>query len=114
MFNPMKASFLAGRWLAMLGLAAASLLAPACQRHPYRIPDPTAPPQPIVKRNRKPANESADGRALDVEREAVRTKKNVLDKKTGLVKKPKYERRRLKRKTGGARKFLGITLPFQK
>ncbi|WP_143069860.1 hypothetical protein [Hymenobacter actinosclerus] len=106
----MKHFSVRGRWLGMLGLAATLLLAPACQRHPYRIPDPQGPPQPKVKRTAG-GNESADGRALDVEREAVRTKKNVLDKKTGLVKKPKLERRRLKRKTD-QRKFLGIPWPF--
>ncbi|NVO85596.1 hypothetical protein [Hymenobacter terrestris] len=99
-----------GRWLSMGLVAALLLAAPACQRHPYRIPDPKGPPIAKVKRNRTPGNESADGRVLDVEREAVKMPKNRLDNQ-GLVKKPKHERRRLKRKVG-QRKFLGFVLPF--
>ncbi|UPL48789.1 hypothetical protein [Hymenobacter sublimis] len=83
------------------------LTAPACHR--YRLPSPTGPPQPKVKKASNPDNQSADGRALDVEKEAVKTKKNSYDKQ-GLLKKPKYERRRLKHKVG-QRKILGITLP---
>ncbi|MBX0291542.1 hypothetical protein K3G63_13915 [Hymenobacter sp. HSC-4F20] len=83
------------------------LLASACHR--YRIPSPTGPPQPKVKKASNPDNQSADGRALDVEKEAVKTQKNSYDK-NGLLKKPKYERRRVKRKVG-QRKILGIMLP---
>lgn len=90
---------------AHLGLAAG-----ACTTHRYRIPDPKGPPQPRVKKANKPTNESADGRALDVEKEAVKTQKNSYDKQ-GLLKKPKMERRRLKRKVG-QRRLLGIPLPF--
>ena len=45
-----------------------------------------------------------------MEKEAVKTEKNSYDKQ-GLLKKPKYERRKLKRKVG-QRKFRGIVLPF--
>lgn len=97
------------RRLSVLLLAVALLLvAPAC--HSYRIPDPKGPPQPKVKKAKNTGNESADGRALDVEKEAVKTQKNSYDK-NGLLKKPKMERRRLKHKVG-QRKFLGIKLPF--
>ncbi|GGG37476.1 hypothetical protein [Hymenobacter glacieicola] len=97
-----------GARIRLLMLAALLLLtASACHR--YRLPSPTGPPQPKVKKASNPDNESADGRALDVEKEAVKTKKNSYDK-NGLLKKPKYERRRLKRKVG-QRKILGITLP---
>ncbi|MFD2786154.1 hypothetical protein [Hymenobacter rubripertinctus] len=100
-----------GRRLGLLSVAAVLLLAaPACHR--YRLPSPTGPPQPKVKKAKSPANESADGRALDVEKESVKAQKNSYDKQ-GLLKKPKYERRRLRRKVG-PRRFLGIPLPFQK
>ncbi|MBT9395445.1 hypothetical protein KLP40_19935 [Hymenobacter sp. NST-14] len=107
----MKFSAFWGRRLGLLSLAAGLLLtAPACHR--YRLPSPKGPPQAKVKKAKKPTNESADGRALDVEKEAVKAQKNSYDKK-GLLKKPKLERRRLKRKVG-PRRFLGIPLPFQK
>ncbi|RSK50888.1 hypothetical protein [Hymenobacter rigui] len=97
------------RHLPLLLVAAVLLLAmPAC--HSYRIPNPQGPPQPKVKKAKNSDNESADGRALDVEKEAVKTQKNSYDK-NGLLKKPKMERRRLKHKVG-QRKILGITLPF--
>ncbi len=97
-----------GRQLGLLVAAALLLLAPAC--HSYRLPNPQGPPQPRMKKGRTPGNESADGRALDVEREAVKTRKNSYDK-DGLLKKPKYKRRRLKHKDRN-RKILGISLPF--
>lgn len=106
----MKPLYTGGRWLSLGLLAALLLTAPACQRHPYRIPDPKGPPVAKVKRNRTPGNESADGRVLDVEREAVKMPKNRLDKQ-GLVKKPKHETRRLKPRHE-RRRFLGINLPF--
>ena len=92
--------------LLLLGLLL--VLGSACR--PYRLPTPTGPPQPKVKKARSADNESADGRALVVEKEAVKTQKNSYDK-NGLLKKPKYERRRLKRKVG-QRKFMGIILPW--
>ncbi|GAB2773048.1 hypothetical protein HNQ93_000853 [Hymenobacter luteus] len=101
----MKVFTASGLRLPLLVLAV--LLASAC--HPYRMPSPTGPPQPKVKKAKNPDNQSADGRALDVEKEAVKTQKNSYDK-NGLLKKPKYERRRLKHKVG-QRKFLGIVLP---
>ena len=107
----MKPSIIGGRWPGLVVLAAALLLAPACQRRPYRITDPQGrAPQPRVRAARTPGNEAADGRALDMEREALQAKKKGLDK-NGLVKKPKLERRRLKRKSG-PRRILGVPLPF--
>lgn len=94
-----------GLWLLAAWLVAA---APACR--PYRLPSPTGPPQPKIKKAKNPDNQAADGRALEVEKEAVKTKKNSYTKE-GLLKKPKYERRRLKHKVG-QRKIFGITLPF--
>jgi hypothetical protein len=77
--------------------------------HPYRIPNPTGPPQPKVSRAKKGANEAADGTSTAVTTEA-KPIKNSYDKQ-GLMKKPKYERRRLKNKVG-QRRLLGIPLPF--
>ncbi|WP_152981664.1 hypothetical protein [Hymenobacter sp. AT01-02] len=98
------------RRLSLLLLAALLLLsAPACHR--YRLPSPKGPPQPKVKKAAPTSdNQSADGRDMSVDKGEVKTQKNSYDK-NGLLKKPKYERRRLKRKVG-QRKFLGITLPF--
>lgn len=85
------------------------LAAPACHR--YRLPSPTGPPQPKTKKAAASSdNQSADGRDMSVEKEEVKTQKNSYDK-DGLLKKPKYERRRIRRKVG-QRKFLGIVLPF--
>ncbi|RPD49601.1 hypothetical protein DNI29_02020 [Hymenobacter sediminis] len=95
------------RRLPLLLLVGALAVASACR--PYRIPSPTGPPQPKVKKGKNVDNQSADGRALDVEKEAVKTQKNSYDK-NGLLKKPKYERRKVKRKVG-QRKILGIMLP---
>lgn len=91
-------------WL-LVGLLV--LAAPACR--PYRLPTPTGPPQPKIKKTNNIDNQAADGRALEVEKEAVKTQKNSYDKQ-GLLKKPKLERRRVKRKVG-QRTFLGIVLP---
>lgn len=88
-------------WLLLLS----GFLATAC--HSHRIPNPTGPPQPKVK-----AAKSADGtEAADGSTTAPpKPQRNSYDK-NGLLKKPKYERRRVKRKVG-QRKFLGIILPF--
>ena len=97
------------RRLGLLLLAGLLLLTtPAC--HSYRIPNPTGPPQPKVKKAANADNQAANGQALSVEKESIKTQKNSYDKQ-GLLKKPKYERRRVKRKVG-QRKFLGIVLPF--
>lgn len=99
----------ASGWRPRALLLAVLVLLAASGCHSYRIPSPTGPPQPKVKKASNPDNQSADGRALDVEKEAVKTQKNSYDK-DGLLKKPKYERRRVKRKVG-QRKILGIMLP---
>ncbi|GAA3998420.1 hypothetical protein GCM10022408_06530 [Hymenobacter fastidiosus] len=95
----------------VLGLLLLScLLSVTC--HPYRIPNPTGPPQPRVRkasRAAKPADESADGRSAAGATEA-KPMRNSYDRHE-MLKKPKYKRRRLKHKVG-QRKFLGITLPF--
>lgn len=96
--------------LMCLLLVAGWLLLGASACHSYRIPNPTGPPQPKVKKAKNADNQAANGQALSVEKEAVKTQKNSYDK-NGLLKKPKYERRRVKRKVG-QRKFLGIVLPF--
>ncbi|MCB2406685.1 hypothetical protein [Hymenobacter lucidus] len=77
--------------------------------HPYRIPNPKGPPQPKVHKAKTADTEAADGRSTDVTTEA-KPIKNSYDK-NGILKKPKYNSRRLKKKVG-QRKFLGITLPF--
>ncbi|QDA60431.1 hypothetical protein FHG12_10055 [Hymenobacter jejuensis] len=84
------------------------LLLGACR--PYRLPTPTGPPQPKVKASKVPADQAADGRTLGGPATEIKPQKNSYDKH-GLLKKSKYERRRLKHKVG-QRKFLGITLPF--
>ncbi|WP_426493493.1 hypothetical protein [Hymenobacter sp. 102] len=104
----MKLSGLFRRLPLLLVAAALLLSAPAC--HSYRIPNPKGPPQPKVKKAQNADNASADGRVLDVEKEAVKTEKNSYDK-NGLLKKPKMARRRVKHKVG-QRKFLGFVLPF--
>lgn len=91
-------------------LVAGLLLLGAAACHSYRIPNPTGPPQPKVKKAQSADNQAANGQALSVEKESVKTQKNSYDK-NGLLKKPKYERRRVKHKVG-QRKFLGIVLPF--
>lgn len=82
-----------------------------CQR--YAIPNPKGPPQPKVKRSKQKADEqNADGSAIVTAGEPadVKIEKNKYDK-NGLLKKPKYERRKVKHKVG-QRKIFGITLPF--
>ncbi|OUJ75946.1 hypothetical protein [Hymenobacter crusticola] len=89
-------------------LALSCLLTTAC--HSYRIPSPTGPPQAKVKAAKgkeADATEAADGSTTAA---APKPQRNSYDK-NGLLKKPKYERRRVKRKVG-QRKFLGIILPF--
>ncbi|MBC6697315.1 hypothetical protein [Hymenobacter sp. BT190] len=94
--------------LVTLCLLGALLAGSSCHR--YALPSPKGPPQPKVKRSaRGAADANADGTA-DAAPAEVKTQKNSYTK-NGLLKKPKYERRRLKRKVG-QRKFLGITLPF--
>ena len=91
-------------WLLVLS----GSLTTAC--HSHRIPNPTGPPQPKVKKAAKgavDATEAADGTTTAP---APKPQRNSYDK-NGLLKKPKYERRRLKRKVG-QREFLGIPLPF--
>lgn len=81
----------------------------ACNRH--AIPSPKGPPQPKVKRAAKGSDDAnADGSAASSDPVEVKPQKNSYDK-NGLLKKPKYTRRRVKHKVG-QRKFLGIVLPF--
>jgi hypothetical protein len=92
----------------LVGLVLLSgLLSVTC--HPYRLPNPKAPPRPKVSKAKKPGSEMADGNSASSGTE-VKPVKNSYDKH-GLMKKPKYERRRLKTKVG-QRKILGLTLPF--
>jgi len=80
-----------------------------CRR--YALPSPKGPPQPKVKKAGKgAADANADGSVATTDPTEVKIEKNSYDKK-GLLKKPKYERRKRKMKVG-QRKFLGITLPF--
>ncbi|MCB2376567.1 hypothetical protein LGH70_03175 [Hymenobacter sp. BT635] len=90
------------------GVALGFLLMAGGGCRPYRMPNPTGPPQPKVKAVNKD-EVSADGRSTGATTE-MKPIKNNYDK-NGLLKKPKYERRRLKKKVG-QRTFLGITLPF--
>lgn len=79
--------------------------------HRYAMPSPKGPPQPKVKKAAKgSADANADGTAGSSEPVEVKIQKNSYTK-NGLLKKPKYERRKLKKKVG-QRKFLGFTLPF--
>ncbi|TGE27482.1 hypothetical protein [Hymenobacter metallicola] len=94
-----------GSWAIGLGLL---LLLGAESCRPYRMPNPKGPPQPKVKAGNKD-EVSADGRSTAASSE-IKPIRNSYDKK-GLLKKPKYERRRLKKKVG-QRTFLGVPLPF--
>lgn len=94
--------------LTIIWLLAALLVGSGCHR--YALPSPKGPPQPKVKKARGTADANADGTAASAEPVEVKIQKNSYDKK-GLLKKPKYERRKVKKKVG-QRKFLGITLPF--
>lgn len=106
----MKPSFYLRRFLG-LSLLAVVLLSAACQSHRYALPSPKGPPQPKVKRSAKASNEqNADGSAVAADPGEMKIQKNSYDKQ-GLLKKPKYERRKLTRKVG-QRKFLGFVLPF--
>lgn len=92
----------------VLGLALLStLLSVTC--HPYRIPNPTGPPRPKVHKAKKTETETAAG-TNETSTTEVKPIKNSYDKRE-MLKKPKYNRRKLKHKVG-QRKFLGITLPF--
>ena len=89
------------RWLFLL--AALSLtLTTACR--PYRLPSPQGPPQP--KKVKASASDSTGTASA-----APKGQHNSYDK-NGLLKKKKYERRRLKRKVG-QRMIFGHPLPFQ-
>lgn len=87
------------RWLFVL---AALTFATSCR--PYRLPSPTAPPQPKAQ-----TGTGDNGGAAPVT--ALKGQRNSYDK-NGLLKKKKYERRRLKRKVG-QRMLFGRPLPFQ-
>ena len=98
------------RKLFVLMLSGLLLLA-ACQSHRYALPSPKGPPQPKVKKTaKKSADQNADGSDVSAEPVEAKPQKNSYDK-NGLLKKPKYERRRLTHKVG-QRKFLGFVLPF--
>ncbi|MCC2547416.1 hypothetical protein LJY25_13250 [Hymenobacter sp. BT175] len=86
------------------------LLSVSC--HPYRLPTPQGPSQPKVKRGvlKPKGDENADGTVTSNEKTELKVQRNSYDK-NGLLKKEKYERRRLKKKVG-YRSFLGIPLPF--
>lgn len=75
--------------------------------HRYHISDPKGPPQPKMKKAAATASEqSADGRDQSKSQAEAPPQHNSYDKQ-GLLKKKKYERRRLTRKVGQYR-FLGI------
>lgn len=79
--------------------------------HRYALLSPKGPPQPKVKKAAKGSvDANADGTAASSEPVEVKPQKNSYDK-NGLLKKPKYARRRVAHKTG-QRKFLGFVLPF--
>lgn len=88
-------------WLSLL-TALVFTLATSCR--PYRLPSPQAPPQPKAA-----TNTGDNGGAAPVT--ALKGQRNSYDK-NGLLKKKKYERRRLKRKVG-QRMLFGHPLPFQ-
>lgn len=108
--------FLRLRRLSWLLLVLAVLAGPAlsgCRLfHPYRIPNPKGPVVKVKKGKKKDPNatEAADGSTTDASAEPPKVQKNSYDK-NGLLKKPKLNRRKLKKKVG-QRRFLGITLPF--
>lgn len=89
------------RWLCLL-IALTLTFMTACR--PYRLPSPQAPPQPKAA-----TNTGDNGGAAPVT--ALKGQRNSYNK-NGLLKKKKYERRRLKRKVG-QRMLFGYPLPFQ-
>ncbi|RTQ45823.1 hypothetical protein EJV47_23615 [Hymenobacter gummosus] len=80
--------------------------------HPYRIPNPQGPTvkKKKVKKADPDATEAADGSTTDTSAEPPKVQKNSYDK-NGLLKKPKLNRRKLKKKIG-PRRILGIPVPF--
>jgi len=98
------------RKLLFIPLLSGLLLLAETGCHRYAMPSPKGPPQPKVKKAAKGADANADGSAASTEPVDVKPQKNSYDK-NGLLKKPKYERRRRTHKVG-QRKFLGIVLPF--
>lgn len=88
------------RWLCLFVLALT--FTTACR--PYRLPSPQAPPQPKAQ-----TSTGDNGGAAPVVE--LKGQHNSYDK-NGLLKKKKYERRRLKRKVG-QRMLFGRPLPFQ-
>ncbi|KAA9333218.1 hypothetical protein F0P96_09580 [Hymenobacter busanensis] len=103
------------RWLSY-GLLVLVLAGPglsSCRLfHPYRLPNPTGPAMPKQKKKKAASADqsAADGSDMSTAKEPAKVQKNGYDK-NGLLKKPKYERRRLKKKIG-QRRFLGIPLPW--
>ncbi|UOR04923.1 hypothetical protein MUN82_18530 [Hymenobacter aerilatus] len=96
--------------LMLLVLLSSWLLLAQTGCHRYHISDPQGPPQPKMKKAKASATnaeQSADGSSQSTaQAENAPPQHNSYDKQ-GLLKKKKYERRRLKRKVGQYR-FLGI------
>ncbi|HEX8350697.1 MAG TPA: hypothetical protein VF598_12105 [Hymenobacter sp.] len=96
------------RLAAQLLLLTSLLTTAAC--HSYRIPSPTGPPQPKQTKAKPAKNADGEAAADGTAVVAPKPQRNSYDK-NGLMKKPKYERRRVRHKVG-QRKFLGFILPF--
>lgn len=100
-------------WQLLILVVLAGPALSACRLfHPYRIPNPQGPVVKHKKTKKKDpdAVEAADGSTTDASADPPKVQKNSYDK-NGLLKKPKMNRRKLKKKIG-PRRFLGIPLPF--
>lgn len=100
-------------WRLLLLLLLAGPALTGCRLfHPYRIPNPKGPVVTVKKAKKKDPNatEAADGTTTDAAADPPKVQRNSYDK-NGLLKKPKLNRRKLKKKIGPVR-VLGIPIPF--
>ncbi|WP_400193156.1 hypothetical protein [Hymenobacter sp. B81] len=97
------------RRLWWLGLVLLVLAGAATGCRPYRLPTPKGPVMPKQKRKKAaaPVEAAADGTDMSASKEPAKVQRNSYDR-NGLLKKPKLERRKLKKKVG-QRRIFGIT-----
>ncbi|UYZ58021.1 hypothetical protein [Hymenobacter latericus] len=95
-------------WLLLVLMLVAGPALQSCR--PYRLPNPSGPVTKKTKTKKKDpeATEMADGSTGTASTEAPKIQKNSYDK-NGLLKKPKYKRRRLAKP--GEKFILGVRIP---